>query len=100
MEGKFRILHHLPRPTITITPAKGVLYIPQISKPGSSPSDCLMLYLGYSVVGKDFYSSAEMQSVYSTAPADWASHYCKKNSSDIFQFITGWIRKFLPFPKV
>ena len=49
---------------------KGVLHIPQISKAGTSLSDGLMSYLGHSLE-KESYSSAEMQSVYSTAPADW-----------------------------
>ena len=34
--------------------------------PGASQSDCLMLYLGY-LLSKS-YPSAEMQSMYSTAP--------------------------------
>ena len=36
---------------------------------GASPSDCLMLYPGY-LSGGGSYPSAEMQSMYSTAPAD------------------------------
>ena len=45
--------------------------IPQCSSiPGASPSDSLMLYTGHS--GGESYSSAEMQFVYSTAPADGA----------------------------
>ena len=47
-----------------------VLYILQISKAGTSPSDGLMSYPGYLLVG--FYPSADLQSVYSTAPANWA----------------------------
>ena len=48
-----------------------VLCIPQISSfTGSSPSDCLMIYPGHSL-GKS-YPSAEIQLVYSSAPADWA----------------------------
>ncbi len=35
----------------------------------TSPSDCLVSYLGHSLGGS--YPSAEVQSVYSTAPADW-----------------------------
>ncbi len=50
---------------------KGVLRIPQSSNTaGTSPSDCLVSHLGHSLAGS--YPSAEMQSVYSTAPADWA----------------------------
>ena len=36
---------------------------------GTSPLDCLVSYPGHSL--GESYSSAEMQSVYSTAPADW-----------------------------
>ena len=50
---------------------KGVLHIPQSSSiAGTSPSDCLVSYPGHSLGGS--YPSAEKQSVYSTAPADWA----------------------------
>ena len=38
--------------------------------PGTSSSDCLVPYLGQSL--ERSYPSAENQSVYSTAPADWA----------------------------
>ena len=50
---------------------EGVLCIPQSSSiTGTSPSDCLVSYTGHSLVGS--YPSAEKQSVYSTAPANWA----------------------------
>ena len=52
---------------------KGVLHIPQIAKTGDSPSDCLLSYSGHTL-GKS-YPTAEMQSVYSTAPSNWAEHY-------------------------
>ena len=43
----------------------GLLRIPQSSSiTGTSPSDCLVSYPG---------RSAEKQSVYSTAPVDWAN---------------------------
>ena len=45
--------------------SEGVLCIP-----GASLSDCLVSYSGDSLEGS--YSSAEMQSVYSTASPDWA----------------------------
>ena len=49
---------------------EGVLCIPQSSSiTGTSPSDCLVSYSGHSLEGS--YTSAEVQSVYSTAPADW-----------------------------
>ena len=51
---------------------EGVLHIPQsLSITGTSPSDCLVSYPGHSLVGRS-YTSAEMQSMYSTVPADWA----------------------------
>ena len=50
---------------------EGVLCIPQRpSTSEASLSDCLMSYPGHSL--KESYSSADMQSVYSVAPADWA----------------------------
>ena len=51
---------------------EGELCIPQSSSiTGTSSSDCLVSYSGHSLVGGS-YPSAEKQSVYSTAPADWA----------------------------
>ena len=51
---------------------EGVLRIPQSSSTaGTSPSDCLVSYPGHSLRGS--YPSAEVQSVYFTAPADWAN---------------------------
>ena len=52
---------------------EGVLHIrqsPSIS--GASASDCLVSY--YRTLIEGSYPSAELQSVYSTAPADWAIH--------------------------
>ena len=47
---------------------KGVLCIPQSSSITEAlPSDCLMSHPGHAL-GRGSYSSAEMQSVYSTAP--------------------------------
>ena len=46
--------------------------IPQSSSiTEASPSDCLVSYPGYSLRGS--YSSADMQSVHSTARADWVN---------------------------
>ena len=57
---------------------EGVFRISQSSSTaGTSLSDCLMSYPGHSLRGS--YPSAEKQSVYSTAPADWA----RKNEKDI-----------------
>ena len=49
---------------------EGALHNLQSSKTGVSLSDCLMSYLGHFL--EEFYPPAEMQSIYSTAPADWA----------------------------
>ena len=49
---------------------EGVLRILQSSSiTGTSPSDCLMSYQEHSL--GESYPSAEMQSVYSGAPANW-----------------------------
>ena len=54
--------------------SEGILRIPQSSSiTGTSPSDCLVLYPGHSL--GESYPSAEMQSVYSTAPADWTRNF-------------------------
>ena len=53
---------------------EGVLHIPQgPSITGTSPSDCLVSYPGH-LSGEGSYPSAEVQSVYSTAPDDWAKY--------------------------
>ena len=52
---------------------EGVLHIPQIFKAEASPSDCFMSYPRQLLGG--FYPSTEMQSVYSTAPVDWAETF-------------------------
>ena len=52
--------------------SEGVLRILQSSSiTRTSPSDCLVSYPGYSLGGGS-YPSAEVQSMYSTVPADWA----------------------------
>ena len=51
-----------------------VLYFTQISKTWDSLSDRLMSFPGQSLVGKS-YPSAETQSIFSTAPADWVTKY-------------------------
>ena len=51
---------------------EGVLHIPQISDISTaSPSDCLVSYTQDTRCMRGSYPCAEMQSVYSTAPADW-----------------------------
>ena len=53
---------------------QGMLHIPQSSSiTGDFPPDCLVSYPGHLL--RVFYPSAEMQSVYSTAPADWVKKY-------------------------
>ena len=53
---------------------KRVLSIPQSSSITEAlPSDCLVSYPGHSL--RKFYPSAEVQSVYSAAPADWIISY-------------------------
>ena len=56
-----------------------VLYIPQSSKTGASPSDCLVSYTGHSwgVGGLSLF--IEMQSVCSTSPVHWAGKPIKRN---------------------
>ena len=52
---------------------EGVVRIPQISSiTGTSPSHCLVSYPGHSLGKRGLTPSAEKQSVYFTAPADWA----------------------------
>ena len=52
---------------------KGALRIPQSSRIiEASPSNCLVKYPGHSLWRGESYSSAEIQSVHSTAPADCA----------------------------
>ena len=57
----------------------GVLHIPQISKAEFSASGCLTSLLGH-VLGGGSYPCAEMQSVYSTNPANWAGKEKKNNN--------------------
>ena len=50
---------------------EGILRIPQSSSITEvSPSDCLVSYTGHSLEGS--YPCVEIQSVYSTATANWA----------------------------
>ena len=53
---------------------EGVLHLPQsYSITETSPLDCLVSYLGHLLGGGvGSYPSAQMQLVYSTAPAEWA----------------------------
>ena len=52
---------------------EGVLRIPQSSSTaGTSPSDYLVSYPVHLLGRGGSYPSAEVQSVYSTAPVDWA----------------------------
>ena len=49
---------------------------------GASPSNGLFSYLGRSL-GGSFYSTAEKQSVYSSAPTDWAETLGEKLDGSI-----------------
>ena len=46
---------------------------------GASTSDCFTSIAGHSLCGVGSFPSAETQSVYSTAPADWEKHYWSLN---------------------
>ena len=50
---------------------EGMLNIPQSSRTGASPSDAVLCHILDTRLG-GLTPSAEMQSVYSTAPAEWA----------------------------
>ena len=64
---------------------EGVLCIPQSSSiTGTSPSDCLLSYQDTHWRGP--YPSTEVQSVYSTAPADWT-----RQSLSLFIFSLSFI---------
>ena len=63
-----------------------VLNIPQsYSITWTSQSDCLMSYGGHSLGGS--YPFAEMQSVYSTPPADWANCFGVEGTCILFSYI-------------
>ena len=63
--------------------SKEILHIPQSSCiTEASPPDCLVSNLGHSE--RESYSSAEMLSVYSAAPADWVKGWGKKRWSHTF----------------
>ena len=70
--GPYQVLPFLTRVDLGANGNEGVLCIPQSSNiTGTSPSDCLVSYPGHTLVGS--YPSEEVQSVYSTTPANWAS---------------------------
>ena len=59
---------------------EGLPHIPQgPSITRTSPSNCLVSYPGHSLGGS--YPFAEVQSVYSTAPANWASENLARQTS-------------------
>ena len=69
---------------------EGALRIPQSSSiTGTSTSDCLVSYPRHSL-GQRSYPSAEMQLVYSTAPANWA---IRKEESSGNQFNNHWKKR-------
>ena len=58
---------------------EGILHIPQSFIIGAVPSDALISYPGHPF-GVGSFPSAEIQSVYSTAPAEWANKFKDKGS--------------------
>ena len=62
---------------------------------GTSSSNCLVSYPGHSVGWS--YPSAEMQSVYSTAPVDWGIDWEEKITIRIVVCVNGQTRKELIF---
>ena len=63
-----------------------VVNIPKHSRTGVTPLDSLMSYTGHSLQGGDLsYPSVGMQSVYSTAPANWT---LKNHAQNIFIYMT------------
>ena len=62
----------MPQSGVTTSGQSGPRTIPQsLAITRVPPSDCLVSYPVHSLVGS--YSSAEKQSVYSTATTDWVS---------------------------
>ena len=84
--GPYLVLPLQARVDLGAMAIKKGLSIPQsFSITGASPSDCLMSYPGHSLSGG--YSSAEVQSLYSTALADWAIRLF----SVISRTLVGWV---------
>ena len=78
---------------------EGVLHIPQSSSiTGTSPSNCYVPYAGYSL-GRS-YSSAEVQLVYSAAPANLAIFIVCIRVSCSFTFFCKQLDLFLWFCKL
>ena len=81
--GPYHVLPFWARVDLEAMAMKGVLHIPPSSSIiGTPPSDWLVSYPGHSW-GWGSYPSAEVQSVYSTAPANW--------TKDILGFMTSTI---------
>ena len=82
---------------------EGVMRIPQsYNIAGTSPSDCLVSYPEHSL-SEGSYPSAEKQSVYSTAPADWASNKRGKiylSTAQKFKFFVMNVLVFLVLKKI
>ena len=71
-----------------------VLHIPQNSMSGASPSDSIITR----ILVVEAHLSAEMQSTYYVAPADWASSHCgdvkvdkKKFAGSVRSGVVGWL---------
>ena len=70
-----RCYHSGPQWTWEYGNEMGVTHIPQSFKAGALPSDGLMSYPGHLLKEVGSYPSAEMQSVYSIAPATWPENF-------------------------
>ena len=67
--GPYQVLPFQERMGLGVMAMKGCSAFPKAPTSGTSLSDCLVSYPGHSL--RRSYPSAEVQSVYSTAPADW-----------------------------
>ena len=63
-------LSSAPSPDESEPGNENVFHIPQSTRTGALPSDCLVSYPGHSLM--DFYPSSEMKLIYSIAPVDSA----------------------------
>ena len=73
--GPYQVLPHWARVDLGAMAIKGYPYNPKSSRTWTPPSENLVSYPVRSL-GR-FYPSAEMQSLYSTVPADWALYLFK-----------------------
>ena len=77
----YRVLPLRARVDMGVMAVEGEPHSQSFSITGNSPSDCLVSYSRH-LLGGGSYPSAEMQSVYSRAPTDWASPGYDTKQSD------------------